>query len=349
MPIVPTQDIAYPENSIVTLPAYARHIQSCECAFFGVNQSGCVSGSCQNIWKKSDRDWVRYYLGEAQFEIESYLHYTIGRRWQVDERHKCKTPIITRQGYIIAGGVQGETTLEAGAAVNHATDPATVGPIATTVTDARELHVFHINTDLEVIPSGITISGGNVTFEIPRCRLVKPEFEKNPDDGWPYSDLTYFASTVDVKRIYNDISTQATRVHTKSCDCSENTANLCIYVNKDKIASVDVGTASACGCCNWLDLNYYAGRPIMDVNGYYNGFGQQAQDTIMRLAHVKMPHEPCGCDPARDIWNRDRGITVDGRNRNIQGSSPFGPQNGAIIAWQFVNSPGMMLKRGYTL
>jgi len=348
MPVIPVETEQYPEASAVTLAAYARHIQVCECQFFGVKDApNCTGTGCKTIWTKEERDWVQYYLAESQWEIENIIHYPVGKRWITEERHSITYPILTRLGYVISGGTQTESAISAGEAVDHTTDPATVGPIATTVTDAEEIHVFHPGSDIEIDPSAITLSGGFVTIRIPRCRMVKPVHANNPATGWPYANLAYFSATVDVKRIYNTNSNPATIIHQKACaDCEEETEPVCLNIQKGKIGQVAIGGRCIPG--EWVDLNYYAGRPLI-TNGVYTAFGRQAQDCIIRLAHVKMPHAPCDCDPVTNLWERDRNVLVDNFGRPLRGVTPFGVEEGAWTAWRFANSPGMRLRKAAVL
>jgi len=356
MAIVPEQTLQVPETSIVSLAAYARHVQVCECSMFGVvGNADCVpSADCRTIWTKDQRDWIQYYLAEAQYEIEEVLNYTIGRRWQTDEEHDYEWPIIADWGYVISGGVRTVTTITAGQAVSHVDDPATVGPFATTVTDPREIKVYHPGSDIEIIPSAITISGGAMTISIPRCRMVKPELVDNSTAGIAYDDVNNFSATADVVRVYNVDNNPAELVF-QQCQtrtsCTETTQDACIYVRKPLIGSVLVRAdcITACGRLYKARLNYYAGREYADENGYLTSWGRQAQDAIIRLAHAKMPSEPCGCDAANRMWERDRMVVVDSLGRPNRGISLFGPEEGAWAAYNFAKAPGMQLYRSAVL
>ena len=357
MPIVPAQDLQVPEASIVSLAAYARHIQACECGFFGVvNGPECTyTRGCREIWTMDQRDWVQYYLAEAQYEIEEVIHYNIGRRWTVDEVHPYENPIITDLGYLVNGGVETTVVVSAAEAVDHTADPAIVGPVLVTFTDVNEVRVYHPSSDIEIIPSNIVITGGFLTITIPRCRMVKPTLADNSTAGLGYATAANFSATVDINRVYNVNSTPATMVY-KLCqtatDCEDTETEACIYVRNAKIGSVQVRPScvvSFCGALYKVKLSYYSGRLYSDSDGYLTRWGRQAQDSIIRLAHAKMPHEPCGCDAATEMWKRDREIIADGFGRPIRGVSPFGPEEGAWAAYTFCNAPGMELVRGATL
>lgn len=353
--IVPTAtDLLDTTDIAVPLPRYAQLIRYSECEFFGVNFNTDPTDLCGTIWTKPQRDMVARYLMEAQEEIEQEVNFPLVVRWIEDDEQDYSESVLARWGRVIEAGVRGETTIEAGSAVAHATDPAVVGPVATTVTDVDEIRVFHPGTDIEIHPSSVTISGGNVTVEIPRCRLVTEAAADNPSNGLDYTDLSNFESTVDVKRIYNDASENATLVWpagTTSCcsSCSSTTRDACMVIVDGEIGRIlaqlatyssgswSRSTLSACFCCapERVRLNYRAG---LDPTT------RQAEDAVIRLAHSKMPQAPCGCDVASRVWKRDRNIPSVLTAERI--NCPFGLSDGAWIAWRFAQS--MKLVRGST-
>jgi len=349
MAILGLASLQEPEQSSVTLAAYARHIQACECAFFGVvNAPACTYHSgCRTLWTKEQRDWVQYYLAEAQHEIEEVIHYFIGPRWVVNEEHPYSRTLLTRWGYVISGGVAVDEALAAGATVDYTDEPATIGPLATTVTDVNEVHFYHADSDIEIIPSAVEIAAGMLTAAIPRCRLVLPELADNPTAGLEYADLDNFAEEVDVIRRYNDATNPATLVYPACTGCTEREATTCLQVTAPEIGAVRLGSVS--GTPYKVRLSYYAGREFTDSHGRLTRWGLQAQTAIIRLAHAKMPHAPCACDAADELWKRDREVIVDGFGRPRRGISPFGPEEGAWAAYAFCAAPGMELVRGGTL
>jgi len=292
---------------------------------------------CDKIWTKDQRDQTLRYLKEAQDEIEQISSYFLTPTWVTDEKHKylCQS-IETNWGKLIEAGIQATTDIADGAAVSHASDPATIGPVATIVTDTNEIRIYHPDTDVEIIPSSITISGGNVTIEVPRCRMVLMSLQDNPSVGLTYSDTSNFESAVDIKRVYNDPSTNAVLVSPHSCNgdcltngCSEYTQTACIYLRRADLGYVDVVPAtytsgswlkSILTCCNpeYVKLNYKSGL---------NPITRQAEDAIVRLAHSKMPEELCGCDTWSRLWKRDTEIPDVLTRERL--NCPFGLSNGA--------------------
>jgi len=283
MPVVNLASLQDPELSSVSLVAYARHIQACECAFFGVvNAPDCIhTDGCRSVWTKAQRDWVQYYLAEAQHEIEDVIHYFIGPRWVVDEEHPYSRTLLTRWGHVISGGVATDEALAAGAIIDYATEPAVVGPLATTVTDMNEVHFYHADSDLEVVPSAITISAGMLTAYFPRCRLVAPAVADNPASGLDYGDLDNFAATMDVVRRYNVDTAPVTLVYPACGTCAERTETTCLQVTHPEIGAARLGSVS---CAPYkVRLSYYAGREFVDASGRLTRWGLQAQTAIIRL------------------------------------------------------------------
>jgi len=197
MPIVPVQSALVIEDSAVTLARYAARIEYPECQFWGVrNEDEFLDSDCRNIWRKMERDTVLRYLAESQYEIEEVAGYFLSPRWVVglrseqpnnDDRYVDSQNInrpgrfLTRWPRIIAPGIRAESDIELLALVDHTNDPAVIGPIASAVTDVSEVHVFHPGTDVEIDPSSITIAGGFITIEIPRCRRLSAHKAKRAE------------------------------------------------------------------------------------------------------------------------------------------------------------------------
>lgn len=339
MPVVPVQQTTI-ETSAIRLARYSQIIMYDECRFWGI-AVGTPTTTCRDIWTLPQRLKVAKYLAEAQIEFESILQFPVGKRWITEEQRSFHCPGMTEYGKVIEAGIQAVSTIATGAAVTHAADPATIGPIAVTFTDPWEVHVYHPGTNIEIDPSEVSIAGGNLNIKIPRCRMVKVALADNDKAGLQYSLVTNYDATVDIKRIYNDPSTQAVLVTNHKClqacsssGCSAYTYDGCIFVSLPEIGKVEVYPASYSGgvwtkntilCCNnyrFVKLNYLAGQDP----------DYQIEDAIVRLAHSKMPVEPCGCDPAKSLWQRDRNVPTVLTAERL--NCPFGLSDGAWFAWQ---------------
>jgi hypothetical protein len=355
MPVVVAQGGLIDEgHNAVRLARYAQITQQ-ECAFWGVNDpSEPIDEACSPILTLPQRENIARYLGEAQDEIEQVCGYPLSRRWFEDELPYA--PIIhTKQKKLIEIGIEAKEIVSLGAAVSHVTDPAQIGPIATTVLDGDEIHVYHPGTDFEIDPSLIDITAGQLTIEIPRCRLVNDVYVDNPEAGLDYADVppsatSPFEATVDIRRVYNDPYTQAVFVwphrasEASTCGCGcwvcdEYTHDACAYIRNAETGAVDVLYAhlvgsvwtSGCACiCTLPELvrvHYRAGLETLT---------KQAEDAIIHLAHAKMPRPSCGCGVLRDRWDYDR--TIPENLTAEQAGCPFGQSIGAWTAWKFSNA-----------
>ena len=336
--IVPTQSSLknYRPNPVVSLEEYATYISYDECAVLGVkNYPNATNYECRDVWSLSQRQYIQHYLSEAQEEIEKELGWLLIADWIVadieSERDNLfryvdqQVPMWGRSRnnlgiyrakwkHVQEIGIRAETDIELGATVSHATDPAVI-VVATTVTDINEIHIFHPGSDFEINPSEIVLSGGNATISIPRCRMVKEDLQDTAG-GVDYTDTSNFEETVDVKRIYTDTDTQATLLCSSCTDCTTTELSNCMRILNQELGTLEVrhsNTTCHCGCVpERIGFNYYAG----DVN-----VTQKAKEMVIRLAHSKMPNEPCGCSIAQRLWADDREIpdvvTQDLMNNNF--------------------------------
>lgn len=362
--VVSSQAARVVEASAVSLARYAAIINYPECAFWGVARDGDRIYDCREIWTLPQRNQIARHLSEAQYELENEIGYFLSPRYIVGalsdqplgiDRYvddQVYLPIVSaRWPKVIEAGVRAVTDIALGAAVNHATDPVVIVQ-ATSVTDPDEVYVYHPGTDQEINPSALSIAGGNVTITIPRCRMVKTALADNSTSGLDYTDTANFESTVDLKRVYTDPATNAELVSPHTCSsicissgCSEHTQNGCIYVIDPMLGALSIKPATYSGstwssngttCCRSLTrvrLNYLSGMP---------GLTQQAEDAIVRLAHVKMPQGPCGCEAGQYLWRRDRYTPEILTRERI--NNRYGPSEGAWIAWQYAQD--MKLWRG---
>lgn len=372
MPIVPSQSTLSAEGSVVALPRYAQILSYSECQFFGVRKTGDTQYECRDIWTKAQRDSAARYLTSAQAMLEDEIGYFLSPRWVVgtlaeeannSDRYVDQRKLgngwwlVTRWPHFIEAGIKATSTVEAGATVDHTSDPALV-TVTTAVTEVTELVVYHPGTTVEIHPSAVSISGGTATISIPRCRMVLASLADNGTDGVEYTDTDNFEATVDVVRVYTDDSTNAKLVWPHRCSggcaangCSEYTQTACVYVRSHEMGIVDVTPATyadgvwtraglACGGGggqpSLVRLYYRAGMRTVD---------QRTEDAVVRLAHSLMPEEPCGCDIAKRLWYRDRNIPQVLTAERL--NCPFGLSDGAWVAYQFAQ--GMKLYRAGVL
>jgi len=357
MAVVPIANSLIDENdSAVKLADYAQELGLSEDQFFGLNNPDTLIDSCNPIWTLPERKRIARYLREAQTEIENVVGFPLAPRWFTDEWHYYGYPVHTRWAKVIAAGFRNESAIATGVTLTWTTDPVMITR-ATSVTNEDEVRVVHPGTDIEIVPSSVTIANGYVTIEVPWARLVKLAKQDNPSVGWDYSDVppsatSPYVTTVDIYRVYNDEAIQGGLIwrhrgdsDTCTCDCvwcqsscNDYIETACISIrNADtgalELLPVHFGTewtvnCSTCYCAtpDAVYVNYRAGLLPTDP------LAQVMKTAIIRLAHSKMPKPPCGCDVANEYWSRDRNVPT---SLSIeQAACPFGQSDGAYWAWK---------------
>lgn len=318
----------------VPLPRYAQIVDYQEAAFFGVNQTIPQGGreyTCRTIWSRWQRQAITRALMAAQGEFWKNCNYPFVPTYISLERHEYTKTLLLNNCNVIGLGEKVDTMLVAGKVVNHASDPVSFTVNSAVITDPAEVHIFHPGTDYEINPSSVTIAGGVITVEIPRVRMVAIAYDDNPIDGWDYTDTSYFEATVDVRRIYLDDTHQVYLSGMQGCPgfggtWAHNWQDA--YLPNKSIGHLRMAQPSLSNCDfypRFAEVNYLCGLTSLS---------QHAEDAIVRLAHARMPSEPCGCDFLKGMWERDKYIpdVLDSERENC----PFGMSDGAWQAWCFL-------------
>lgn len=338
-------------RSCISLARYAFLTGYSECAISGVNNPTDAHGDCENpIWTEFQRNTLLRYLSIAQSKIEKVLKYPLCPTYYAAEEHIYRFPLHTDWVRLIAAGIRAESDILASAAIDYSVEPARIGPLATSVTDPAQVKLFYPGSEREIEPSKISISGGNVTLWVPRCRMVHPDFFATPEGGLEYDELSNFLDAVDVKRVYTDTSVNASLVYAHretvsecvACGCftcGEALEDGCLYVRNPKTGAMDVlkgsfsggvwtANCSQCHCTrpDKVRVNYLAGLTTRD---------EELEDATIRLAHTLMPVTPCGCDPLKSMWERDNKIPEFRDNARLE--NPWGDSDGALYAYRMAN------------
>jgi hypothetical protein len=329
---------------------YAERIGYRECAYAGVNHPDNPRYACGAVWTGAQRAMMAQAVAEAQEEIEQEVGFFLAPDWAEGERQTWSRRMFTHWAYVIEPGVLLDTVLGSGIAVVHSSDPATV-TVPLGICPAEDVHLYFTGTDTEVYPTNYSVdSVGNAVFEVPWCRLVDPKFEDTDEAGLDYADVsTWVAHTLDARCRVTYSSVQATLIWrgnacTPPCDDIRRAG--CIYVRDERMGSVEAWPASysggvwsrLCGCYgdpDWALLNYKSGLLALTP---------QIEDTVLRLAHSKMPEEPCGCDVTQRLWKRDRNVPTVLTGGRI--NCPFGMSDGAWIAWCWAHTKKVIRSRG---
>lgn len=326
----------------VSLPRYAQIVDYSEAALFGVRQTlpqGQREYTCQNIWSRWQRQALARELMSAQGEFWKRCGYPFVPTWIDGERHEYSKTILLDNCRVIALGKKVDTLSVSGWPVTYGYDPAVITVNLPLITDLSTLHIFHPGTDYEIIPSSIVFAGGgDITIQIPRARMVALANDDNPEDGWDYNDTSLFEQTVDIRWIYLDPAYQVNVFGRHGHGWSNYWQDG--YLRSGKIGHVKLARIPPANFCDcepaYLQVSYLCGLPSLSTH---------AEDAIIRLAHSRMPSEPCGCDFLKAMWERDRQIpdVLDAaREDNLWGMS-----NGAWQAWKFAQD--MVCYRARTL
>jgi len=289
---------------------------------------------CSTIWKQSERAALLSALVQAEELREQELSYHLVPKYE-EETIPFADPIILDWKYLVSLGVETTTVIQAGVALNLGAeltpnDPVTI-VVATTVTDINEIKVFYPGIDCQITPSKITIAGGNATIEIPRSRLVNPNYLDDRDDHLSYYENDNFLTTVDVKRVYYDLNGALTYIWygrnarpptitdtTQSAYGTILDARLSILSHIP--ASYSSGTwtyacSSACRSPDAIQIKYLAGRQA-SIN---------TELLTIRLANTLMVNKPSSCPTVHQMYQED----VE-PSKNF---TPYGTRMGAMMAW----------------
>lgn len=363
---VPTENFIYDQmtelvftpNCAVSLSRYAKLIGYSESSFWGVVVENSYLYGCDPLWSETQRSGMQYALAEAQQQIEQIIGYPLcptyisgvyddNPRW-VDQQPYCSRQLITRYPRILAVGIPVVSVIESDSVIDYSgTDGVgVIGPLATAATHTYEIKIYYPDSDREITPSKITLSGGNVTIEIPRYRMVKQEFLNVVEGGVDYMVLGNFLTTVDVKRIYTDSSTQAILVRPNcrngSCvsGCYECTQTACIYLRDAYLGIIDVTPATWNEDLNEWRTNIVCRGGYSIARLYYlagmRSLSLQAEIAVIRLAHTLLGNEPCSCPRTSGMWQRDRDMSTAITRERV--NNPLGPSLGAYTAYKWALS-----------
>jgi hypothetical protein len=331
--IIPLSTAIFSARLAVSTPRYAQIVGYAEPAFFGISHPDNKAYECREIWSHDQRIAIYRALQEAQSEVEKTAEYPLMPTWFAGERHPFGiNPITLKYGKLIQMG-QLATTTWAGQAMDITNDPAVVTVAGVTFTDINEVHIYHPGTTIEIYPSEITIVAGVLTIKIPFVRAVEIAHENNPPEGWDYADhANWVEDTVDVKREYLSATLPAVEFVSYDCECNCPAPQItdgCAVVKDYEMSIINVGTVGGCLPCKprYTDLYYQAGETVMTP---------QAEDIIVRLAHARMPNEPCGCDWLKARWRGDQLVpeVLTAERENC----PYGLSQGAWQAYIYAQA-----------
>lgn len=318
-------------NTAVTLTDYQQYVQYDEPAFWGIIYDGQEDLACSQLWRGWQRRQLANALAEAQTMIEGVCGFPLYPTWLEDEQVFQKNPLLTRFAHLVDAGKKGTSNIALGEPITFSSEPATVGPIVTSVTDVSEIHFYIQGTGYEVFPSTVTLAGGFLRAEFPRSRLVLPTYDtSNSWTGNRFTDMFNFAGELDIYREFTN-PTETVTLFRREDNCEIKEEQLCIRFENDRLGIVRVhrahsGVLEACSCnpAYGLKLYYRAGLRTLDA---------QVRSAVIRLAHTLIPTSLCNqCDQIHNMWASDNHVP-QGLTRERQ-NCPFGLSDGAWFSYK---------------
>lgn len=293
-------------RTIITLEEYARFIGYSECAIFGVyNPANHVEDACRDIWTLAQRNYLLHYFAEAQEEIENEVKFLFQPTWitgnLADTGNWRLTDIQTcKPSYY----TKWNNLIQMGRKTEHI-----IG---------EDVAITHDSDPVEI---DITINP-TIVQSLHFINIFYPgtNIEINP------SDMTITGTTLHIEIPRCRLVAYALRDNDSSGvlytddDNFQDTIDIKYYYTTDLNSIVEFGDGSA-------GLYYLAGEILPT---------EQQFDMVMRLAHSKMPDEPCGCEIAQSLWKRDRNIPDYLTTERL--NNPFGVNDGAMVVHQWVKS-----------
>jgi len=323
----------------LSLDRYQELMRLPEASFNGIYRSTDESCyDCAQIWKQYDRDAIAIAIGQAEEMRESELGYHLAPVYLNDEEYDYDYPMILKRKHLIEIGEEASSdislaaalTLSVGAVIN---DPVVL-TVATTVTSTSEIKVYYPGEDVEIRPSSISISGGVATINIPRSRLLDPDIDTNCTEP-NYDDDSNFITTVDVKRVYNNVE-GAYFVWFGDCavfcntSFTETTQLAYPRITDTRLSVVEFYPATHSGT-TWSSANWSKCCYPCRVRVSYKSGRQSSVSTELltsRLAHTLLSDMlPKSQDPCADCYKDDR---IRDASELI---TPYGTASGAIKAW----------------
>lgn len=299
------------------LDLYSNFLALNPYTFFGINYTAGNYHS-NKIWTYSERSQVDHAMAVSRAELEHNLGYLLMPEFTVAEPHFHNHSFVRlNHAFVITLGTQTVTSLADGTP-DYTTEPGTL-QITTAVPDA--IHIYNPDTSVEITSSQRSYTGGVLTLSIPRYALIKDMH--NPVEGWDFTDMDNFLTTVLVKSIVID-TTQSVQ------------AGYTLALTNAKMGLVEV--LSPAYSQSWYDLCVAPTTQTMLIN-YQSGL--QEQDFLLKNIWVNFAHARLDIQPTEDasvklkwLWARD----IPKQLSSMQSECPFGQFTGAYQAWRYINT-----------
>lgn len=365
------------------------------------------------------REEVARAIAQAEADIEAQVGYRLLPSWEADELIQTTRPfhpgfvnltatdvrgfpstVTVRWKLLIAPGRKALTLIDDAAAIvwsdedgDGYEETGTV-TVTTTVTDPSEVSIFYPGKDGEeqwrIRPIRVFLASGTATITFRRELAIAEEFiEALPDLGdegageMPLPNGAVdndFLATVDVYRVWNDPSDQATFLWAPgtgcACNadegcaiCSNTEQTGCLSVRDPRLGLLAFRPATwdedeeAFVPATWtmqrmpdtLRVSYRAGLRDMSLRDPINEMDRFWAYTVAMYAASMLDRNPCDCAANQfEQWREDLShISGDGQtdryrvSQNDLESCPFGTRRGAVLAWRRIQQrPGSKVAMG---
>lgn len=299
------QTVTY--KSIVSLEQYGALVGYSECAMFGVfSPESRTYDECRDVWTLPQRNYVARYFAEAQQEIEDYIERLLMPTWISGNLYETgNTRLTDVQNCKRAYSTKWQNLIAMGRQF-----------VVTLELDAT---IDHTNDPAIIGP--ISYDPTIVTdFNFVKIYYPDTNIEINPMLIYNIGTNLY----IEVPRcrlLRYDLRNNPTNGYNYTViENFQETVDV-VYDAVDPTDSiVDFGDGT-------VGLWYLAGEIKPTI---------QQVEMVMRLAHSKMPDEPCGCEISQRLWKRDRNVPEIMTAERLQ--CPFGLSDGAWIAYKWAQA-----------
>lgn len=364
--------------------------------------------TCSEVWyqyawqdaNRVSREDVAFAIQQAEQKLSSYIGYDLLPTWHKDEEVRTERParpelfstginvrglvksVRAQKGYLIAAGQRKKDLVQANVLVVRSDDDGDGYKETATITlnttiDGCQLHVYlpGVNGDdrWEVRPTKFSTSGAVVTIIFHSWQLVDPDlFEKYNAKPIDADDDLKYLTIVDVYRVYNDPSIQATFLwenpaSTCGCgqaDCQECTLAVqtgCLTIRDQRLgllayrpADWDTGTLTFTPKDYWTDrepdkmlISYLAGWTYDQADCIYTQIDPFWEYNIAYLAAALLDKDLCTCDNVKRFvahWQEDLAHINPNTGSYLitqaQQNNPFGTSRGGVHAYNSCSQPG---------
>jgi hypothetical protein len=382
-----------------------------------IEKTLCDSAWCTWEWQSSDRvsrEEVARAIAQAESDIERYVGYRLLPSWEVDEWRATDRPyrremsfagstgfrgygrsVEAKWKWFITGGIRKQDLVDAAAAIIYSdadsdsydeTAIVTVTVVAGTL--PCELAVYYPGKAgaerWRIRPIAVSITGTTATIAFRREQCVLEALWDELTTSWSAVDGMVdanFLDEVDVYRITNDPSTQATLVWEPggSCSCNGtgctactfNVQTACLHLRGEpRLAFLAYNAAEWDAVDEEFDsralsvgrnpdavrLFYRAGYESPLVDCPYTEMDSELERVIAIYAASMLDRPPCGCAEQQwERWAKDLGFVggaseLASYNLSAQDlNNPFGTRAGAVFAWKWASREGVTARHGGVL